>query len=519
MFRAMLRGSGLPRHIVPALLLGIFSVPIWAQTPDTQTPSKPGGYVFHTNTREVLTDLTVTNDQGNPVQGLSRSAFHIFDNNRPEQLESFAEHAGTRETIATASAAPNTFSNAYLIHPPASINVVLLDTTTIDILDQMYLNQELTRFVKALPANESLAIYERAVEGTILLQNFTSDHNLLLTAIHRAIPRLPQPGSWAASDSATLREIAVFLSQMPGRKNVLWFTGGSRLFLRPDPTSLASYGSLRDFYDELETERIALYPIDARGLKVENTFGMAQQQMLMADMAEATGGQASYNNSGLAQIASRLVDTDADFYTLTYRPDDLKANNKWHKVKIAVDGGPYHLSYRRGYFDDGRGTSTPSRNSRTVLRAHGESFLAPDRHSEPIIFEARLLPSIATQSANTTQSSAAAQAPKRNELTYGLHYSVPLEAFTRQVVNGETKISIGAAILAFNHFGRLTGHVAQKLTFTLNAEELKADVTKLGFVQQINLPKGEDYLYIALWNMSNGRLGTLQLPLDAEKRK
>src|SRR5207253_8248225 len=113
---------------------------------------------------------------GNPVHGLSRSAFHIFDNDRPEQLESFEEHAGTPSTVATIGAAPNVFSNAYLLHPPPSLNVILLDTTTMDIVDQMFLNQELTKFVKALPANESLAIYERAVEGTILLQNFTSDH-------------------------------------------------------------------------------------------------------------------------------------------------------------------------------------------------------------------------------------------------------------------------------------------------------------------------------------------------------
>jgi VWFA-related protein len=506
--------------MVPAILLGPFCVAIWAQTPQAQTPSKQqGGYVFHANTREVLTDVTVTDNDGNPVHGLSRSAFHIFDNNRPEQLESFEEHVGAPATIATTSAAPNVFSNAYLLHPPPSLNVILLDTTTIDIVDQMFLNQELTKFVKALPANESLAIYERAADGTIVLQNFTSDHNLLSTAIHRAIPRLRQPGSWYASDLGTLRQIAVFLSQIPGRKNVLWFTGGSNFYLRADPTSLPSYESMREIYDELETERIALYPIDARGLTVEIRFGMAQQQMMMADMAEATGGQASYNNNGLAQIASRVVDTDADFYTLTYRPDDLKANNKWHKVKVAVDDGPYHLSYRRGYFDDGTGTSIPPRQTRTVLRAHGETFQAPTRHTEPIIFEARVQPSIATQPANPVQSSTTAHAPKRNEVAYAVRYSVPFDALTRETVNGETQISVGAAILAFNHFGRLTGHVAQKLTFSLNTEQLKSAAAIFRFDQQVNLPKGEDYLYIALWDMTNGRLGTLQLPLDVEKTK
>jgi hypothetical protein len=317
--------------------------------------------------------------------------------------------------------------------------------------------------------------------------------------------------------------MAIFLDQIPGRKNVLWFSGGSNLFLRPDPTNLSylpSYGSLREIYDELETERIALYPIDARGLTVEIRPGMTEQHMLMADMAQATGGQASYNNNGLAQVASRVVDTDSHFYTLTYRPDDLKANNKWHKVKIAVDGGPYHLSYRRGYFDDGTGTPIPPRKTKTILRAHGETVQGPDRHMEPIIFEARVQPSSATQPANPVQSSATAHAPKRNELAYAVHYSVPFDALTPEVVNGETQVRIGAVILAFNHFGRPTGHVAQKLTFTLNAENLKAAPTaQFGFDQEINLPKGEDYLYIALWDITNGRLGTLQLPLDVEKTR
>jgi len=273
-------------------------------------------------------------------------------------------------------------------------------------------------------------------------------------------------------------------------------------------------------YDELETERIALYPIDARGLTVAINPVMAPQQMLMADMAEATGGQAWYNNNGLAQIASRVLDTDSHFYTLTYRPDNLKANNKWHKVKIAVDGGPYHLSYRRGYFDDGTGTANSPRKTRTVLRAHGETFRAPDRHTEPIIFEARLQPSTATQAATAVQPGATIHPPKRNEAPYAVHYTVPFDALTQQRANGETQISVGAAILAFNRYGRLTEHVAEKLTFSLNEEKLKANPTaRFGFDQQINLAKGEDYLYIALWDTSNGRLGTLQLPVNIEKIK
>ena len=158
-FAAMFGDSGFWRRMLP-VWLGILSVPLWAQAPKTQTPSNQGGYVFHSNTREVLTDVTVTDKHGNPIDGLSRSAFHIFDNGNPQKLESFEEHAGAPAAVAATSAAPNVFSNAYLQHLPPSLNAILIDTTTIDIVDQMVLNQEMMRFVNALPANQSVAIYQ-----------------------------------------------------------------------------------------------------------------------------------------------------------------------------------------------------------------------------------------------------------------------------------------------------------------------------------------------------------------------
>jgi hypothetical protein len=95
---------------------------------------------------------------------------------------------------------------------------------------------------------------------------------------------------------------------------------------------------------------------------------------------------------------------------------------------------------------------------------------------------------------------------------------VPTDAFTQEIADGKAEIRLGAAIIGFNHFGRPTGHVAQELIFSLsNVENLKT--AKLTFDQHIDLPKGEDFLFIALWDISTGRLGMLQLPLDVEKKK
>src|SRR6202035_4342360 len=141
------------------------------------------------------------------------------------------------------------------------------------------------QFVNNLPAGEPVAVFTRAGSVTIELASFTDDHATLLAAIRKAIPRLQQPGAWMASDLDTLQQIAVYMQQIPGRKNLLWFTSGSNMFLGPNPMSVSmDSGARRAIYDLLESERIAIYPIDARGLAVvfgreAMTIGMQQMQM------------------------------------------------------------------------------------------------------------------------------------------------------------------------------------------------------------------------------------------------
>ena len=97
------------------------------------------------------------------------------------------------------------------------------------------------------------------------MQNFTSDHKLLLDAVHKAIPRFPPHEREYLTDFDTLHQLALSLSQLPGRKNILWFSGGSTSFLMPDAIPVED-AAWRNLYDELDQERIAIYPIDARGL-------------------------------------------------------------------------------------------------------------------------------------------------------------------------------------------------------------------------------------------------------------
>jgi VWFA-related protein len=495
-----------------------------AQNPatPTQAPSNPAaqssqpGYTFRAESRVVLTDVTVLDRQGNPVHGLPASAFHIFDNKKPQTIASFEEHKSTPgTTMMPASTSPGVYSNDYLLHLPPVLNIILIDTTNLEITDQMYLNYQLTLFFKTLPAEQPIAFYLRAGSKCILLQNFTSDRTLLQTALRHAIPRFPPPGREYLTDSETLHQIAVYLSQLPGRKNILWFTGGSTAYLRADATIYQYDPGWRAIYDELEQERIAIYPIDARGLTVNTGPLMWAQQGLMEDVANATGGQALYNNNGLSLAAAHFIDTDRSFYTLTYSPQNFHFDNKWHKVRVEVEGG-YQLSYRRGYFADGSVPNNPeSKGPRMRLLAGGEKVMEPELHSVPIVFSAHVL---AEGEGAPGATSSSTEKTKRGAIPLAIRYTLPAEAFTKQANNGESKIVLGVAAFAFNGNGTPVERRAEQVTITAKTAALEKDPqASFNFDQQVNLPKGENYLYLAVWDLTNGRLGTVQMPVEVKK--
>jgi VWFA-related protein len=336
----------LPVLYVALLTLSVH-LPASAQT-DANPASQPK-YTLQAHTRVVLTDVTVTDKQGNPVHGLKASEFQVFDNKNPQEIASFEEHhrddsAAGLQVVSS----PGIYSNDYLAHPPHVLNILFLDLTNISIEDQMYLNYQLGKFFDALKPDEPIAVYARTGGASVLLQGFTSDRALLRAAVRKVSPRFPAFGRDYMDDFQTLRQMEFYLGQIPGRKNVLWFSGGSTFFLRPDASVLSLQSGWRSVYDELETQRIAIYPIDARGLTTIATPNMLAQHSLMSNVAEATGGRAVYDYNGLALAAGQIVRDDGEYYTLTYSPHNFHYDNKWHKVSVTLLGTYYTLSYRRG---------------------------------------------------------------------------------------------------------------------------------------------------------------------------
>jgi hypothetical protein len=121
-----------PRSSTLVLALFLWSGALFhpAQSQEQSTAQTPPGqstYVFHTNTRVVLTDVTVTDANDNPVHGLPQSVFRIFDNKEPEVIASFEEHTKVRAATIQSASTTGSYSNDYLLHLPSVLNIVLID--------------------------------------------------------------------------------------------------------------------------------------------------------------------------------------------------------------------------------------------------------------------------------------------------------------------------------------------------------------------------------------------------------
>jgi hypothetical protein len=285
--------------------------------------------------------------------------------------------------------------------------------------------------------------------------------------------------------------------------------------------------SLQALYDELEANRISIYPVDARGLTVAPVD--AYQQMLMREIATATGGQAYVNGNGLAQFATRVASDGATFYTLTYRPQDVRVDNKWHHIKLAVDapaGEHYTLQYRRGYFDDGANLAHPepekdgARPTRTRLLPNGSTAQLTRPPAEPILFSARVLPRTDPALDPTlTPGNPHTLEHVRRGTAIVIQYEVEpgFLALISAPQPGEPKDQaiLFASVTAANERGRVLGRFADRITLTFPVSRVLDHPDRpFRFQQVVNLPRGYTSLNLLLADATSHRLGTIQLALE-----
>ncbi|HTV81320.1 MAG TPA: VWA domain-containing protein [Acidobacteriaceae bacterium] len=383
--------------------------------PDAAPQTAPT-LTYHISVQEVLLDVVVIDHAGNPIPGLTAADFSVTEEGAPQTIRSLRWHGpmtpaelARMETIPALP--PNTFTNYTPVANTNVATVILLDALDTPIVAQQYLRQELIRCFRHMQPGVPIAIFQLDTEMH-LIQGFTSDPRVLLAAAEsrRDIPSLSKPihgdyGQYRRARAEILRDgmkmMGRYLAGFPGRKNLIWFTGEA-------PMTLRGYGFGDPFHDSfsvagddpaddldnltaaLTTSRVAVYPVDARGLKAPPGFSAARagrpgfsttryfyRQNENDDnlelVARQTGGQAFYNLNDVGSVIAKVTSETSGYYTLAYSTTNTKWQGEYRNITLTVDRPVAQLEYRHGYYALNRDRPV----QRALKRRHGKAAVKP----------------------------------------------------------------------------------------------------------------------------------------------
>jgi len=376
--------------------LALFPLSLTAQAPaqdSTQTLAQPSPTpTLSIATREVLLDIVVTDKSGQPVTGLTAADFAVTEEGDPQRLSHLEEHhpMGAAELAplkAAPALPPNTFTNFAPVTNTNASTVILIDALDAGVQTQMELRQQLVDCLKHLQPGTPVALFEIDTDMR-LIQGFTSDPQLLYEAANskRNMPSLLRPirGSrdeYRRARMQILRSgfqmMGRYLAGFPGRKSLIWLTGAIPASYQADPLGTSFGKSFKDDFtvlednpddlvDALTLSRVAVYPIDARGLQTPPQFEAANnghgggsmgfearqafQHMDLDTIAESTGGHAYYNTNGLKQVITGIINNGSSYYTLAYATTNKTWNGQFRHIKVKISRPEVHVQHRQGYY-------------------------------------------------------------------------------------------------------------------------------------------------------------------------
>ena len=586
------------RRILPlALLLFIpwIDAPLQSQTSGNNTPT------IKTKSQLVLVEVVVTNDKGAPITGLEKKDFTILEDGKPQTISSFEEHHSTPITqIQLPPLPPHVYTNFPLVQAADSVNIILLDALNTPSRDQVYVRSQMLQYLKTIPPGTRVAIFTLASQLR-MLQGLSTDSKELLAALdntkaaqqspllpsdvendanQRRIDFLtqeekgPPPKTLAASavdpvqaakqfiaDTAAfdttqriditlqaLQQLARYLTGVPGRKNVIWFSGSfpTAIFADPDlpdPFNIAASfrDEIRKTTDLLSSAQLSLYPIAAEGLVSDTTFqannteigqkrpSLAMRDQVkqmnagqmsrdlnhtaMEDMAKDTGGEAYYNTNGLSGALARVVNNGTRYYSLAYSPTNAALDGTFRRIQVKLVNGKGTLAYRRGYYADDLATTLAARQkpaSDPQLALMGRNL--PDY--------TQILYKVLVQPSNPQPAADAPHIGSNTELKgpftrYSVDFAISVgDLKLDPAPDGARHGSIEVVLLAYSREGKPLNFVVTQGNVVLQAKEYES-VRKGGLQihKEIDVPKGYAYLRTGVYDFKSSNAGTLGLPL------
>jgi VWFA-related protein len=587
---------------IPPLLFSTASLFLHAQSGQGEP-----GWVLKMTSRSVIVDVVVDDGKGEPLPGLRKDQFQVLEDGKPQAVDFFEEHKASKVAAGAlppvTAMPPNVYSNV----PPSplsdSVNVLMLDTLNTPFQDFSYARNEVIQFLHNVTPGTRLAIVTLSDKLTFVT-GFTTDVSTLLAAIedkksgvepktstvltsrgfeasaNATTAMLSESGASGVSGNAAgaiasafseeeaynarmrylmtleaLQELSKHLASVPGRKNLLWFSSEFPMHVFPaigqgkyTSTEIGnSDGMIGKTADALTAARIAVYPIDARGVihseviqadsrgidntpnldRVSSTDSMkpyaaesqkfAYQIISMNELARETGGKALYNSNDLNVQTQRAIADGAHYYTLAYTPANKKMDGRFRRIEVKLANPTFKLSFRQGYNADETGTPITEADAALLHNLIRPGVPA----ATEILYAARLVPSDPQPAANSPRAGKNAQLAGpliRYSIDFFIRWTdLKFEAMPDGTHAGRIQLEL----LAYDRQGK-------ELNWNGGTQQMALKPEVYGAVQksgvpghvEIDLPANQEILLeTGVFDFQTGRAGTLEIPISGRAAK
>lgn len=581
------------------------------------SPAQPVTTI-RTSSDLVIVDVVAADSRQNPVHNLSASDFTVLEDGHPQTIKIFEEH--TTGTPIRVGPLPKLDAGEFTNYSPVpgngALNILLLDKLNTPMTAQVDVRDQVLKYLKEMPPGTRIAIFALTTE-LHMLQGFTSDPAVLRALLEgkKALPggsvlmNEPvggdEPGADdpmmdmvvdsegtnpdAATIEANLQQfeaimqsfqlqlrarytldalnlLSRYLSRLPGRKNLIWFSGSFPVNILPDPdlanpqpsnvpsvlpdpfVGVASAeDEFRETTDLLARSQVAVYPVDARGLmtipmmnaansgrkyvKTQTAYSSdalkfmqqtAEEHGTMLQMAQATGGRAFVNTNGLTEAVERAMEEGSNYYTIAYTPTNHDWNGSFRKIQVKLERPGVTLAYRRGYYADD--PNAPARHKEAQGGKDGpvpySALRAAMLHGAPaptqLLFVARVRatkPDTEAGLAPGNQVSAKINGPYRRYLVNFIFN--PKAVRWGSTDDGRYHCALQFATFVYDVEGKLINTQSSGMETNFTASQYAAAMNStLAYPQQISVPaKGEYYLRIGIHDVGSDRVGALEVPV------
>ncbi|MCW5965799.1 MAG: VWA domain-containing protein [Bryobacterales bacterium] len=525
---------------------------------------------FRTGVQLVDLAVSVRDGNGKLVRDLNASDFRLREDGEERRIDLFtAPVSSASREEATQHLPPGVYSNApELNRDSRGIVMVLIDSLNTCIPDQMQAKRQIVDFLRDLPPNQRLALYSVGMQFQVL-HDFTSDPELLIARLNRTGLGPADVAATEASDGSgaqlldgrhdtfrqaplaeqelrawfdqqrtlnnnaqhdirvrssinALEGIAQSVAHLPGKKTLLWLSGGFQELLgQPDLTPTRGRVQVANRTDELFNSAeafqkalaaanragLTIYTVDSRGVAPQGDISPAvcdgihagvklANQQVLREAAVATGGRAFVNSNDLRGALREAFEDIESTYTLGFYVGDGEAPRRRgrqqdaaRRVEVSVRRPGLRVAHRRSYTAEGSRARGSSQDA-------ARQALSSPVDSTGLVFLAALMPAESASGARVVQT------------------VIPTAQLQFEERNGSFSTVVRMMVAPRAADGKPSTARSHTLRATLNEQQMEqARQTGLVLRQEVSLPANAIGLRVVLTEPALGLMGSLTLPV------